>query len=87
MDDRVVWGIFVANSSNSKLFPNFFPVGMYTTRELAINQLEALPKENNYQLLRMPINKDFAYLHKKSGKIVGMNAIHHEHFHYKNDSN
>ncbi|MEQ7053998.1 hypothetical protein ABN764_25530 [Paenibacillaceae sp. P-4] len=84
MDDTFVGGIFVADSS--KPFPNFFPVGLSTTRELAINQIEAMPRDNNYQLLRMPINKDFSYF-QKSGKIVGMDAIHHEHFHYKDESN
>jgi len=85
MDDTFVWGIFVADSS--KPFPNFFPVGLFTTRELAIIQIEAMPRDNNYQLLRMPINKDFSYFHKKSGKLVGVDAIHHEHFHYKDESN
>ncbi|MDT8975749.1 hypothetical protein RQP50_05790 [Paenibacillus sp. chi10] len=79
------FGGYLADSS--KPFPNFFPVGLFTTRELAINQIEAMPRDNNYQLLRMPINKDFSYFHKKSGKLVGMDAIHHEHFHYKDESN
>ncbi|WP_169091665.1 hypothetical protein [Paenibacillus sp. PL91] len=85
LEGTFVWGIFVADSS--KLFPNFFPVGLYTTRELAIKQIETMPREYNYQLLQMPINKDFTYYHKKNGKLVGMNAIHHEHFHYKDESN
>ncbi|TVY02146.1 hypothetical protein [Cohnella terricola] len=85
MNDTFVWGIFVADSS--KPFPNFFPVALYTSRALAISQIEAMPRDNNYQLLRMPINKDFSYFHKKSGKLVGMDAIHHEHFHYKDESN
>lgn len=41
---------------------------------------------DNYQLLRMPINYSFAYYHKKSGKLVGMDGIHHEHFHFKDGS-
>jgi hypothetical protein len=85
LEDTFVWGIFVANSS--KPFPNFFPIGLYSTRELAIKQIEALSRENNYQLLKMPINKDFSYYHKKNGKLVGMNAIHHEHYHFKDESN
>lgn len=85
MDETFVWGIFVADSS--KPFPNFFPVGLYTTRALAINQIEAMPRDNNYQLLRMPIDKDFSYFNKKSGKLVGMDAIQHEHFHIKDESN
>lgn len=83
-DTTFMWGIFVAYSS--KPFPNFFPVGLYTTRELAINQIETMPRDNNYQLLKMPINKDFSYYHKKNRKLVGMDAIYHEHFHFKDES-
>jgi hypothetical protein len=36
-----------------------------------------MPKDMNYQLLRLPINRMFAYYHKKSGKLVGMDAIYH----------
>jgi len=63
MDETFVWGIFVADSS--KPFPNFFPVELYTTRALAINQIEAMPRDNNYQLLRMPIDKDFSFSIKR----------------------
>lgn len=54
MPNGYVWGIFVVDASSG--FPNFFPIGIYTTRELAINELEALPRDQNYQLLRMPLN-------------------------------
>lgn len=53
MDETFDWAIFVADSSRP--FPNFFPVGLYTTRVLAVKQIEALPRDNNYQLLRMPV--------------------------------
>jgi len=53
------------------------------TREEALKEIGAMPKNNNYQLLRMPVNKNFAYYHKKNGSVVGMSAIHHEHFHFK----
>ncbi|MNE80807.1 hypothetical protein D3C80_1774120 [compost metagenome] len=84
MSNEYVWGIFVADSSTR--FPNFFPIGIYTTRELAIKEVEVLPRGHNYQLLRMPLNNNFAYYHKKSGALVGMDAINHEHFHFKNES-
>ncbi|REK75089.1 hypothetical protein [Paenibacillus paeoniae] len=84
MTKDYVWGIFVANSSSH--FPNFFPIGMYTTRELAMKQIKALPREHHYQLLQMPLNNSFAYYHKKSGELVGMDAIHHEHFHFGDGS-
>lgn len=84
MPNDYVWGIFVADVSTG--FPNFFPIGIYTTRELAINEVEALPRDHNYQLLRMPLNNNFAYYHRKSSKLVGMDTIHHEHYHFKDDS-
>lgn len=84
MTNGYVWGIFVADGT--AIFPNFFPIGIYTTRELAMNEVNALPRDHNYQVLRMPLNKSFDYLHKKSGKLVGMDAIHHEHFHFKDES-
>ncbi len=83
MTDQYVWAIFVAESTAK--FPNFYPIGMFSSREQAIEELEALPKDMNYQLLSLPMNRMFAYYHKKSGKLVGMDGIYHEHFHYKNE--
>lgn len=83
MPNDYVWGIFVAETT---AFPNFFPLGIYTTRELAVNEFKDLPRDHNYQLLRMPLNHNFAYYHKKSGKLVGMDAVDHEHFHIKDES-
>lgn len=76
-----VWAIFVAEEMGR--FPNFYPIAVYTTREKAIEDLDGLPRDVNYQLLELPLNQNFAYYHKKSGKLVGMDAIYHEHFHYK----
>jgi hypothetical protein len=56
---------------------------MFSSREQAVEELEELPKDMNYQLLSLPMNRMFAYYHKISGKLVGMNGIHHEHFHYR----
>lgn len=81
MDEEFIWVIFVAENTGG--FPNFYPIGMYTARERAVEEVNALPKDMNYQLLRLPINRMFAYYHKKSGKLVGMDAIHHEHFHFR----
>lgn len=39
----------------------------------------------NYQLLRLPVNRMFPYRHKKSGMLVGMDGIYHEHFHFKDE--
>ncbi|MFC4304352.1 hypothetical protein [Cohnella boryungensis] len=81
--DEYVWAIFVAENKSS--FPNFYPVGLFTSREKAVKELEGLQKDMNYQLLKLPINRMFPYFHKKSGKIVGMDGIHHEHIHFRED--
>ncbi|WP_239616321.1 hypothetical protein [Cohnella mopanensis] len=83
MDKDVMWGIFV--SEESKRFPNFFPIGFYATREKAVEVIQELPKDVNYDLLKLPLNRNFAYFHKKSGKLVGMDDIYHEHFHFKGE--
>ncbi|WP_339796554.1 hypothetical protein MKY19_17870 [Paenibacillus sp. FSL R5-0744] len=31
-------------------------------------------------------NNNFAYYHRKSSKLVGMDTIHHEHYHFKDES-
>ncbi|TBL79751.1 hypothetical protein [Paenibacillus thalictri] len=82
-DSNFVWTIFVVD--NSGRFPNFYPVGLFTTREKALEEMQLLPKDMNYQLLRFPINRLFAYYHKKTGKLIGMDDIYHEHVHFKDD--
>lgn len=32
------------------------PIGIYITRELALKEIDDLPRDTNYQLLRMPVN-------------------------------
>ena len=83
LNEEYVWGIFVASSTER--FPNFYPIALYMTREKAIEDIERLPRNMNYHLLQLPLNRNFAYYHKKSGKLVGMNDIYHEHFHYKDN--
>ncbi|MFC6553128.1 hypothetical protein [Cohnella cellulosilytica] len=83
MMNKYVWAIFVAE--NTGRFPNFYPIGLYTSREKAIEELEALPREMNYQLLKLPVNQTFPYYHKESSKPVGMDGIYHEHFNFRDD--
>lgn len=80
-----IWGIFVAD--NTGRFPNFFPIALYTTRDEALEDIYSLPKDTNYQLLKLPLNRNFAYYHKKSGKLVGMDNVYHEHFQFESDEN
>ncbi|UQZ83109.1 hypothetical protein SK3146_02270 [Paenibacillus konkukensis] len=83
MVQDAVWGIFVANGGGR--FPNFFPIAMYTSKEQAIEEINGLPRNVNYHLLRLPVNCNFAYYHKKSGELVGMDGIDHEHYHFKDE--
>lgn len=78
-----VWTIFVAGEAGD--FPNFYPIGLYTSREGAVAELDILPRDMNYQLLSLPVNRLFPYYHKNSGKLVGMDGIYHEHFHFKDE--
>jgi hypothetical protein len=77
-----VWVIFVANSGNR--FPNFFPIGVYTTEMKANEALKILPKDNNYQLFQFPVDEFFGYFNKK-GELVGMEEVNHSHYHYKDE--
>jgi len=84
LHEDVVWGIFVVKDTGR--FPNFFPIALYATRSKALEELMSLPKDINYQLLKLPLNRNFAYYHKKNGQLLGMDAIYHEHYHYKDDN-
>ncbi|MFC5403113.1 hypothetical protein [Cohnella soli] len=84
MIEEYVWAIFVSEGDGG--FPNFFPIGLFSSYERALEELDTLPQDMNYQLLRLPVNRMFPYYHKKSGKLIGMDGIHHEHFHFRDDS-
>jgi hypothetical protein len=77
-----VWAIFVAESTNR--FPNFFPIGVYTNEIKAKQELEGLPKDNNYQLFKFPTDQFFGYFNKK-GELVGMDKVNHWHYYFKDD--
>lgn len=81
--EEYIWAIFVADQAG--VFPNFYPIGLYTCRDRAVAELGALPRDMNYQLLKLPVNRMFPYYHKKSGKLVGMDGVDHEHFHFRDD--
>jgi hypothetical protein len=80
----VIWGIFVSEGTGG--FPNFYPIALHSTREKAIEDINTLPKDKNYQLLELPLNRNFAFYHKKTGKLIGMDGIRHEHFHFKDNN-
>lgn len=78
-----VWVIFVVENKNR--FPNFFPIGVYTTEMKAKEELHNLPVVNNYQLLKLPVGEFFGYFNKK-GELIGMDGVNHWHFHNKEES-
>lgn len=77
-----VWVIFVTKNGNR--FPNFFPIGVYSTEAKAKEQLEKLPKDNNYQLFKFPVDEFFGYFNK-NGELVGMDGLNHWNYHYKDE--
>lgn len=50
-----------------------------------MKEIHSLPRDHNYQLLQLPLNRNFAFYHKKNGKLVGMDSVSHEHFHFKDE--
>lgn len=78
-----MWAIFVSESGGG--FPNFYPIGLFSSRERAVEELDVLPQDMNYQLLKLPVNRMFPYYNKKNSKLIGMDGIYHEHFHFKDD--
>ena len=77
-----VWVIFITIKGNR--FPNFFPIGVYSTEAKAKEQLKTLSKDNNYQLFKFPIDEFFGYFNK-NGELVGMDKVNHGHYHFKDD--
>jgi len=73
-----IWVIFIAESTGT--FPNFYPIGAFESHDRAVSELNLLPADQHYQLLKLPVNRMFPYYHKQTGKITGMKGIHHEHF-------
>lgn len=71
-----VWGLFVADRLKS--FPNFYPVGLYTSRDKALEAMIELPKGQSYQVFQVPIDYYFGHTNKR-GELC-MESLPHEHF-------
>ena len=84
MQAEYVWGLFVSDSGNNR-FPNYYPVGIFLTREMAMEQLKELTKEHDYEIAKLPINKFFGYIDKKGILKDGIGDLHHEHYQFKTD--
>ncbi|GMA63776.1 hypothetical protein GCM10025859_42160 [Alicyclobacillus fastidiosus] len=51
MKTEYIWGLFVVDERTQ--FPNYYPIGIFSTREKALNQLRKLAKEYDYELVRV----------------------------------
>jgi hypothetical protein len=74
---RVCVGIFVSDTNAS--FPNYYPVGIFSTREMALEQLKELTREHNYEIVKLPIDTFFGYIDRKGALKDGVGELHHEH--------
>ncbi|MGZ4107604.1 MAG: hypothetical protein ACXVO1_09730 [Tumebacillaceae bacterium] len=79
-----LWGVFVCAGS-SKGFPNYYPVGVYTTREKAVELLNGLTREHNYEIVKLPIDTFFGHINKKGNLSDGIGCLHHEHYPFRSD--
>lgn len=78
---KTVWGIFVVDRNN--VFPNFAPIGVYSSKEKAEKQIDELPKEQPYQLFEIPIDEFLAEI-TKDGKVKSrLGKL--QHFHFEGD--
>ncbi|MBY6270244.1 hypothetical protein [Parageobacillus thermoglucosidasius] len=75
-----IWMIFIVDHDRD--FPNFFPIAAYSSQEKALNKLESLPKNHNYQLFEIPIDDFFGVITNNREICSGMGNLYHEHFHY-----
>lgn len=75
-DLNQVWGLFVADRLKS--FPNFYPVGLYTSRDQAIEAMTPLPPGQSYQLFQLPIDHYFGFRNRR-GELC-MDSLPHWHF-------
>lgn len=73
-----VWLLCLA--SDTARFPNLSVLGVFTTRDKAMEVLSTLPKENEYLLYQTPLDSFIGH-YLKTGKLKdGMGQLRHEHF-------
>lgn len=51
---KTVWIVFTIGEDN--VFPNFIPLGAYSSKEKAVKQIRQLPLTQQYQLFEFPID-------------------------------
>lgn len=75
---EIIWGLFIAEDNHK--FPNFYPIGFYSSKAKAIIEIESLSKDYHYQLFEIPVDHFFGYLDKKGVLKSGIGALRHEHY-------
>lgn len=80
---NAMWGLFVAKRNT---FPNFYPIGIFSTKELAKEELNKLPKKEHYQLFELPLDTIFGVV-KEDSVDSEMGRLNHEHFEVDEEEN
>lgn len=75
---KTVWVIFSIDEMN--VFPNFIPIGAYSSKGEAEKQVGELPMGQQYQLFEFPVDDFFGEI-TKDGKVKsGLGKLKHFHF-------
>lgn len=59
--------------------PDLSILGVYTTEEAMIEALKPLPRENWYNLYKVPLNQFLGFWHKDGRLLDGMGRLWHHH--------
>lgn len=76
---KSIWVIFSIDDRDA--YPNFFPIGAYSSKERAVKQIEQLPVDNSVQLFELPIDTFIADI--AAGGKIESNLGKLNHFHYE----
>lgn len=76
---KTIWILFTVAEDNA--FPNFIPLGTYSSKKIAEEQIRQLPLTQQYQLFEFPID-DFIGEVTENGKVKSILG-ELEHFHFE----
>lgn len=74
----VVHMLCVADRNNG--YPNFYPIGVYSSLELVEKELAGLPKNKHYQLFEIPINQFFGRIEENGSLTSGLGYLPHTNY-------
>jgi hypothetical protein len=73
--------VYVLFAVRNAYYPNFIPMGAFTTREKALETIKKLPlNKNHYQLFTFPVNTFFGKFNSDLQPISELGLMDHEHF-------